>query len=311
MTLSLPHELAASPLWTHANATALIELPALAAMARVGRVWIKAEGQRPLGNFKVLGGMLAGLRAIARAQLAQPGALPKLLCASDGNHGLAVAAAAQAAGTGAAIFLPVGVSATRSQRILAMGADVVWVSGTYDDAVGEAAAAAKHGEGLLIADTTADLDDPVVHDVMAGYSIIAEEMTQQFAAWGVRPSHHFVQAGVGGLAAAMANGLVPAMRAPHGIVVVEPDTAPCVAQALAAGRPVQVAGALLTTAEMLSCGVASAPAVVALRRHQARSVLVNDQQLQEAVQHLLQMGGASDHAIGRRWRGWFVGGGGL
>ncbi len=291
MTTSLRDELAVSPLWHHTHPTSLLELPALAAVAQVGRVWVKAEGERPLGNFKVLGGMLAGLRAVARARTLRPGVVPRLLCASDGNHGLAVAAAAQEAGVSAAIYLPVGVSAQRSQRIQSLGADVVWVPGTYDDAVNSAAAAAARGEGLLIPDTSPDVHDPVVHDVMAGYSILADEITQQLAARQVRPSHLFVQAGVGGLAAAMAQGLISAMREPRRIVVVEPDVAPCVAHALAAGRPVQVAGALHTAAEMLSCGLACAPALLVLRAHDARSVLVNDEQLHAAVQQLLAAGG--------------------
>ena len=50
------------------RATRLIESPELAHRARVGRLYLKAEWERPLGNFKMLGGMLAGLRALARFQ---------------------------------------------------------------------------------------------------------------------------------------------------------------------------------------------------------------------------------------------------
>jgi diaminopropionate ammonia-lyase len=89
----------------------------------------------------------------------------------------------------------------------------------------------------------------------------------------------------------MAQGLMGAMRAPQRIVVVQPDAAACVARALVAGRPVQVAGALTTAAEMLSCGLACAPALLVLRAHDARSVLVNDEQLHAAVQQLLAAGG--------------------
>jgi diaminopropionate ammonia-lyase len=251
----------------------------------------------------VLGGMVAGLRAIARhtgaASLAQlleghvlSLALPRLICASDGNHGLAVAAAAQRVGAEAVVFLPAAVSRARAARISAVGGTVAWVRGTYDDAVRQAVAAADRGEGLLIADTSADEADPVVRDVMAGYALLTGELVEQFASEAkTRPSHLFVQAGVGGLAAAMAEGLRTVMRQPCRLLVVEPETAACVARALDAGHPVPVRGSLHTAAEMLSCGIASAPALAVLKRHDVRSVIVGDEALRDAVRTLRASGG--------------------
>ena len=290
----------AAYLWEDYRPTSLIELPGLARLTKVGRVFVKAEGERPLGNFKVLGGMVAGLRSLARAAgvatlqeldanrtRRQP--LPRLICASDGNHGLSVAAAARRAGTEASIYLAVGVNRIRAERIEAFGGDIVWISGTYDDAVREAAAAAARGEGLLIADTTADPNDAVVRDVMAGYQLLTQELVAQFRDdVKDRPSHLFVQAGVGGLASAMADGLGDLVRR---VLVVEPESAACVAQALAAGRPVHVPGDLQTAAEMLACGVVSTPALEILQRHNARSVLVDEDHLRRAVDVLRECGG--------------------
>src|SRR5690349_4415832 len=95
-------------LWPNHRPTSLIELPSLARFAQVGRVFVKAEGERPLGSFKSLGGMTAALRALAKhagvadlvqlcADNAHHAALPTLISASAGNHGLAVATAAQKA----------------------------------------------------------------------------------------------------------------------------------------------------------------------------------------------------------------------
>ncbi len=290
-------------LWEDYRPTPLLELPELARLANVGRVFVKAEGARPLGNFKVLGGMVAGLRALARAAGATSfqdfdasrshhRALPRLICASDGNHGLAVAAAARKAGTQASIYLPSCVSRIRAARIEAFGADVVRVSGTYDDAVRDAAAAAARGDGLLISDTSTDPDDAVVRDVMAGYALLTHELVVQFNDDAEdRPSHLFVQAGVGGLAAAMAEGLGDLMQAPKRLLIVEPESAACVAIALAAGHPVRIAGDLRTSAEMLSCGLASAPALEVLLRHDARSIIVGEDELHTAVDILRQIGG--------------------
>src|SRR5438270_2585632 len=83
--------------------TPLLDLPRLAARLGVAQVLAKDEGRRMLGSFKSLGGTYAGLRALARAAgtdiaglvAARPERQPALVCASDGNHGLAVAAAAR------------------------------------------------------------------------------------------------------------------------------------------------------------------------------------------------------------------------
>jgi diaminopropionate ammonia-lyase len=273
--------------------TPLLDLPSLAVALGVGRVLVKDEGARPLGSFKSLGGVYAGLRVLARSAgigvatlIAEAGGrvLPALVCASDGNHGLAVSAAARLAGTRARVFLPEAVSATRIERIRAKGGEPVIVHGTYEDAVAAAARLARETGAILIADTSADPADPVVADVMAGYGIMAEEMREQFPA---QPTHLFVQAGVGGLAAAIADKLQGR------VVVVEPEKAACVAAALAAGRIVTVPGDLVTSAEMLSCGEASAPAMAVLRRRGAQAVTVSETELADTPGFLRAHGGPS------------------
>lgn len=292
-----------SALWSDYRPTPLLDFPALARLAGVARVFVKWEGARPLGNFKSLGGMFAGLRALARATGAtsmdelqslcsSAAKTPRLITASDGNHGLAVAAAARRAGAKASIYLPAGVNRARADRIEAVGGEIVWISGTYDEAVASAAAAAARGDGLLVPDTSPDPDDIAVRDVMAGYALMAREIVAQLREdVRDRPSHLFVQAGVGTLAAAMAEGLRDAMRDPGRIVVVEPEAAACVARALSAGRPELLAGELHTAAEMLACGLACASAVDILQRHDARAVAVDDQRLRSATSALRDFGG--------------------
>lgn len=294
--------------WPDYAPTPLRRLERLAAHAGVGTVWVKDESHRPLGNFKVLGGLYAGLKALARAaglasldalvDRAGSAPLPRLLCASDGNHGLAVAEAARRAGAAARVYLHEAVPAARVARVAAAGAEIVIVAGTYDDAVDEAAAAAARGDGILVADTSDDLGDPVVADVMAGYGLIADELIAQLAAEDAAPTHLFVQAGVGGLAAALAARLHPVMAAPRRIVVVEPAAAACVAAALAAGEPCRIAGDLDTSAEMLACGVASAPALRVLLAVGAVSVVVDERELAAASELLPRLGGAATTTSG-------------
>ncbi len=281
--------------------TPLIALPALAAQLGVGAILVKCENHRRLGNFKSLGGAHAARLALSRLDASEsPARTPRrLLCASDGNHGLAVATAAREAGAEARVYLPHHVTDVREARIRDMGAAIVRLCGTYDDAVREARAAEARGEGLLIADTTDDPDDIVVGDVMAGYATIAQEVAAQLAEDALpAPTHLFLQAGVGGFAAAMAQGLAGAMAMPRRIVVVEPEAVACVAAALAHGVPVQIDGTLETCAEMLSCGVASAPALNILLRHEAAAIQVAEADLRTACGTMERAGGPASTASG-------------
>lgn len=289
--------------------TPLLDLPELAARLGVAQVLAKDEGRRALGSFKSLGGTYAGLLSLARHQgrdigdLLDPArraaALPTLVCASDGNHGLAVAYAARLVGGPARVFLHAHVPAWRAERIAEQGAEIVWTDGTYDDAVDEAAAAAEEGGDILIADTAVDPADPVVRDVMAGYGVMAAEIRAAIdAAGSPRPTHLFVQAGVGGLAAALADGLAGWMAPPARIVVVEPEGVACVAAALASDRIVRLPGDLETAAEMLSCGEASAPALAILRQRDATAMDVTEEELLAAPGLLSGAGGPATTASG-------------
>src|SRR3954465_12728880 len=111
--------------------TPLLDRPALAARLRVARVWVKEEGKGALGNFKSLGGMAAAEAALDRAGASGT----TLICASDGNHGLAVAATAHARGVRARVYLPGALDSARVNRIAAFGAEIVSIDGTYDRAV--------------------------------------------------------------------------------------------------------------------------------------------------------------------------------
>lgn len=296
-----PHSL--FRLWSDYRPTPLLALPELARRCGVGAVLVKDEGQRPLGSFKVLGGMYAGLRALARsanvptiaalvAQKRVGPRLPTLICASDGNHGLAVAAGAEMAGAPARVYLHTGVPRSRALRISDRGAEIVWITGSYDDAVDAAFRAVERGEGLLISDTSPHADDPVTADVMRGYGLMADEITEQLQARNEPPpTHLFVQAGVGGIAAALGRGLCETHGHKCRVVVVEPASVDCVGAALRRGRIERLPGDLHTAAEMLSCGEASAPAIAILQRLRADAISVGEQELVDAVNLSTAFGG--------------------
>jgi diaminopropionate ammonia-lyase len=282
-------------LWGDSQPTPLLALPELARRYGVAAVWVKDEGRRPLGSFKALGGMYAGLRALVRAtKSGSVGALlaartserklPTLICASDGNHGLAVAAGAELAGAPARVYLHSGVPQSRAKRIADRGAEIVWIEGSYDDAVDAAFRAVERGEGLLISDTSPHDDDPVTAYIMAGYGLMADEITSQLQERNEPPpTHLFVQAGVGGLAAALGRGLCETHGLKCRIVVVEPAGVDCVGDALRRGTIERLPGDLHTAAEMLSCGEPSAPAITILKRLQADAISVSERELIDAV----------------------------
>lgn len=289
-------------LWCGVERTPLFNSPLLAAHCNVARVLVKDEGQRPLGNFKTLGGFYAALKALTRAAgdseietyFRKSRAFPDqtLMCASDGNHGLAVAAAARLAGIKAIIFLHERVSETRANRLLGQGAELIWIQGTYDDAVYAAERAAQSGMGLLVADTTEDEHEAVIEDILNGYEVIAEEISNQLHAFpNAQITHVFVQAGVGGLAAAMARGLAKRLPIFPKIVIVEPNSARCVGAALSARKVEQIAGDLSSTADMLSCGRASASALRILLQYEAVAIGVTEDNLAEGCRLLREMGG--------------------
>ena len=148
-------------------------------------MWVKDESSRfGLPAFKILGASWAIHRA-----LEERGDRPRLACATDGNHGRAVARVARDRGLEATVFVPAGMIAARREAIAAEGARVEVVDGSYDEAVERAAQAGA----LVIQDTG---DDQVPRWIVEGYGTIGAEID-------VEPDVVAVQIGVGSFAAAM------------------------------------------------------------------------------------------------------------
>ncbi|MCL6609567.1 MAG: diaminopropionate ammonia-lyase [Geminicoccaceae bacterium] len=235
--------------WPGSKPTPLRRLDGLARVAGLRAIFLKDEsGRFGLGSFKALGGGFAVARAV---ESRGPGIT--VTCATDGNHGRAVAWGAARAGCGCVIFVHEGVSVGRRRAIEAFGAEVRVVSGTYDDAVRRSAEVATAEGWVLVSDTSWEGYEAIPRDVMQGYAVMAEEALDQLA--GVLPTHVFLQGGVGGLAAAVAARLDRRFgpERPR-IVVVEPDRAACLLESCRAGRPVAVEDDLATVMAGLACG---------------------------------------------------------
>lgn len=262
--------------WSDYRPTPLVDLAAVAAGCGVARVWYKDEaGRFGLGSFKALGGAYAVLRLIRREfeqrGIAREMSAARLMsglyrdetaritvtCATDGNHGRSVAWGAQQFGCDCVIYIHATVSEGRAEAIARYGAKIVRVAGNYDDAVRQAAADAAENGWFVVSDTSYPGYMDVPRDVMQGYTVMVDEAVAQLPA-GERPSHVFVQGGVGGLAAAVADQLWEQYGADRPrVVVVEPDNAACLYESARAGTPVTVHGDLDTVMAGLACGEVS------------------------------------------------------
>jgi len=259
--------------WQGYAPTPLHSLPALAQALGVACVHYKDEGGRfGLGSFKALGGAYAVARLLCRelgARLGRSLTTQDLLtpelralcagitvtCATDGNHGRSVAWGAQRFGCACVIYIHATVSEARKQAIAHYGAQVVRTAGNYDDAVRQADADAQAQGRFVISDTSYPGYMDVPRDVMQGYQLMVEEAAQQLSE---RPTHIFVQAGVGGLAAAVCGYFWERDGGDRPVfVVVEPDLADCLAQSAKAGQLTAVTGDIDTLMAGLACGEVS------------------------------------------------------
>lgn len=259
--------------WPGYHATPVHALPALAQAMGVAAVFYKDEGDRfGLGSFKALGGAYAVGRLLCREvgrtlgrtlQIANLGedavrracGAITVTCATDGNHGRSVAWGAQLFGCRCVIYVHATVSTGRVRAIEQYGADVVRTSGNYDDAVRRAAHDAAASGWFVVSDTSYAGYMDVPRDVMQGYQLMVEEVAAQLPEW---PTHVFVQAGVGGFAAAVCAYFWE--RNPHRrpvFVVVEPTQAACLLVSAKQGTPTAVTGALDTIMAGLACGEVS------------------------------------------------------
>jgi diaminopropionate ammonia-lyase len=160
-------------------------------------------------------------------------------------------------GCSAVVFLPSQALPHRVEAIEALGARTVRVEGSYDDAVVMAAREAERNGWSLVADTSYPGYEEVPRHIMQGYTVMIREVLGQLPP-GVLPSHVFLQAGVGGMAAAVTGHLWEHLGAERPrIVVVEPAEADCLLESALMTRPSPSSGSLNSSMECLACGTVS------------------------------------------------------
>lgn len=261
-------------LWPGYKATDLNSFEAMANDLNLAKIWYKDEAQRfDLKSFKALGGAYAVARQLQKALvdkgLPEP-SISDLLegkcqqdvnelvvsCATDGNHGRSVAWGAQMFGCGCVIYIHRDVSQGRQQAMEAFGAEVVRITGNYDESVRTADREAKANNRIIVSDTSYPGYMEIPKDVALGYTVMLAEIIEQLD--GDKPTHVFIQGGVGGLASAVCGYFWDHWgEARPRFVIVEPEQANCLQESAKAGEAVAVTGDLETLMAGLACGEVS------------------------------------------------------
>lgn len=225
--------------------TPLVELNALAKKLGVASVYVKDESYRfGLNAFKVLGGSYTIGNYIAKKLGVDIAELPyeKLIgsdirqkigqvtfvTATDGNHGRGVAWTANRLKQKSVVYMPKGSAAERLENIRALGAEASITEWNYDDAV----RLAKEGQDkygwVLVQDTAWEGYEEIPGWIMEGYTTMADETTEQLK--GEKPTHIFLQAGVGAMAGAVCGYFASVYGDAERpiIIIVEPNQADCI-----------------------------------------------------------------------------------
>ena len=252
--------------------TPLVKLDALANALGVSKIMVKDESKRfGLNAFKVLGGSYCIGKYIAqRLQLpedkfnfatlvsdevkAELGELT-FVTATDGNHGRGVAWTANRLGHKSVVFMPEGTVPERLENIRKLGSDASIQPMNYDDCVRKAKACSDEYGWVITQDTAWEGYEEIPKWIMQGYTTIAYEVIQQIGE--DKPTHVFLQAGVGSMAGAIAAFLADYYGEDCPVItIVEPNKADCIYQTAEAndGKLHFVTGQMDSIMAGLCCG---------------------------------------------------------
>lgn len=294
-------------LWDGYSETPLYSLAELAAEIDIAAIDYKHEGPRfGLGSFKALGGAYAAQKLLSRELRRMVGADVSLadvrngafarqvagitlVSATDGNHGRSLAWGCQRFGAPCRIYIHADVSQGRERAIRDLGAEVIRISGDYDESVLRCRQDAEAHGWFVVSDTSWQGYTETPRDVMAGYGVMLREVFEQAEE---PPTHVFVQGGVGGLAAATAAALRQLWdsESPR-VVVVEPKLAPCLFESARRGRPTTVAIEAETIMAGLSCGEPSPLAWDVLDSEVSDFLVIDDRLIPPVIRRLARPAG--------------------
>ena len=251
--------------------TPLAVLPETAKMLGIGEIYVKDESHRfGLNAFKVLGGSYAMGNILAKrlgkplsetgyAVLTAPETRNTLgditfITATDGNHGRGVAWTSNTLGQKSVVHMPKGSAEERLNNIRACGAHADIIDGNYDDAVRLSRKEAEENGWVVVQDTSWEGYEEIPAWIMEGYCTMGLEAYEQLPQ---KPTHIFLQAGVGSMAGAIAALFASIYQEDRPkIIIVEPNNADCFYRTAKAddGNLHTVTGDMQTIMAGLACG---------------------------------------------------------
>ena len=256
--------------------TPLVSLHNLAKKLNIKGIYVKDESYRfNLNAFKSLGGIYAIFKIVCQKlnldddkttfeDLQKPHIKEQLkdmvfITATDGNHGKGVAFAAAKLGCKSIVLMPKGSVEIRAEAIRQVGAYEVTITDlSYDDAVRKAAIMAKENNWYLVQDTAWDGYEDIPNYITQGYTTMANETYDQLQQYGIeKPTHLFLQAGVGSMAGGVLGYFANKYNGnPPITTIVEPKNVACIYKSALTndGRPHGVTGDLHTIMAGLNCG---------------------------------------------------------
>ena len=215
--------------WDSYNSTPLLQLNKLTKELNLNKIYYKDESKRfNLKSFKALGG------AYAVEKITKGNKDITVSTATAGNHGRSVAWGAKRLGLKCKIFISEYVSDARGKAMQELGADVVKVKGNYENSLIECIKQSTKNNWQIVQDVAWKDYTTVPKYTMAGYTVMMKEITDQINQNEI--SHIILQAGVGGMAAAMIAGIARYLKNVPVTMIVEPDSAACVLESIRLGE---------------------------------------------------------------------------
>ncbi len=236
--------------WENYLPTPLEKLNKLSSELGLKNIFYKDESKRfKLKSFKALGG------AYAVEKISQNKKNLTISTATAGNHGRSVAWGTKRLGLNCKIFISEFVSESRAEAMRGFGAEVFRVKGNYDNSLKECIKQSKLNDWEIVQDVAWEGYELVPKLTMAGYAVMMKEISDQIN--NNQITHIFLQAGVGGMAAAMIAGCARYLKIIPKIIIVEPESADCVLQAVEKNKIVTIDIKKESLMGGMSCGEVS------------------------------------------------------
>ena len=265
--------------WENYAPTPLLLLDKLSTELKLKRIFYKDESKRfHLKSFKALGG------SYAVEKITKGNKEIVISTATAGNHGRSVAWGSKKLGLKCKIFISEYVSETRAEAMRDFGADVIRVKGNYEDSLNECIKQSNQNNWQIVQDVAWKNYMLVPKLTMAGYSVMMKEISEQIN--NQKVSHIILQAGVGGMAAAMVAGLARYLNHVPQIIIVEPDSAACVLASINTGKIEKISIEKESIMGGMSCGEVSLVPWQILKKSVNYCVTVSDDYISKTIKYL-------------------------